>query len=213
MKRRLLPVVVLLSCAEVVAAAILSRSFLFTGGSDRAATPGAFDSEVDAESRELDRQLRSTDAHRELLDRLSADLIAGRRTLPEAADLLADFARQRKPEWLRGVGRRYPGRSEKAWRPNTGPAPATPLTLPEPVKGAALPPFWRAAGLVRDEVRLTLLLAEHRGTPKVYLRRPRKGRAPARAAGRSARTRPAPSTAGCPAADRLPARGRRGRGV
>ena len=31
------------------------------------------------ESRDLDRQLQDTDAHRELLERLSADLIAGRR--------------------------------------------------------------------------------------------------------------------------------------
>jgi hypothetical protein len=34
--------------------------------------------------------------------------------LPEAADLLADFSRQHNPEWLRGVGRRYPSRSEEA---------------------------------------------------------------------------------------------------
>jgi hypothetical protein len=38
------------------------------------------------------------DAHRDLLTRLSADLIAGRRRLPEAADLLADFSRRRKGE-------------------------------------------------------------------------------------------------------------------
>jgi hypothetical protein len=58
--------------------------------------------------------LQSTDAHRAVLERLSADLIAGRGTLPEAADLLADFSRRRTGEWLRGVGRRYPGRSEEA---------------------------------------------------------------------------------------------------
>jgi hypothetical protein len=34
--------------------------------------------------------------------------------LPEAATVLADFSRQSKPEWLRGAGKRYPGRSEQA---------------------------------------------------------------------------------------------------
>jgi hypothetical protein len=62
----------------------------------------------------VDRQLQSIDAHRELLDRLSTDLIAGRRTLPEAADLLADFSRRRAGGWSRVVGRRHPGRSEEA---------------------------------------------------------------------------------------------------
>jgi hypothetical protein len=119
------------------------------------------------------RQLQNTDAHRELLDRLSADLTAGRRTLPEAADMLADFARQRTPEWLRGVGRRYPGRSEEAaaasalvyftmFRLHGGNTEdeetarrlaagyracyGVPLTLSSPVKGAAIPPCWRLAG-------------------------------------------------------------------
>jgi hypothetical protein len=48
-----------------------------------------------------------------LLSQLGNDLIA-RRTLPEAATALPDFGRQSKPEWLRGVGRLYPGRSEEA---------------------------------------------------------------------------------------------------
>jgi hypothetical protein len=134
--------------------------------------------DLEAQSRELDRQLQSTDAHRELLDRLSADLIAGRRSLPEATDLLADFSRQRTGEWLRGVGRRYPGRSEKAavagalvyftlfgLREDNPKEEATarrlaanyrscygiPLTLPDPAKGAAIPRTRRAAGLVPAE--------------------------------------------------------------
>jgi hypothetical protein len=57
--------------------------------------------DLEAQSRELDRQLQSTDAQRELLDRLSADL-------------LADFSRRRTGEWLRSVGRRYPDRPEEA---------------------------------------------------------------------------------------------------
>jgi hypothetical protein len=111
-----------------------------------------------------------------LLDRLSADLIARRCTLPEAATALADFSRQRKPAWLRGVGRRYPGRSEEAsvaaalvyftlFRLQEGDPEdedtarrlsadyracyGVSLALPEPAKGAAIPPGWRAAGLGR----------------------------------------------------------------
>jgi hypothetical protein len=107
-----------------------------------------------------------------LLDRLSADLIAGRRTFPEAADLLADFSRRCTGEWLRGVGRRYPGRSEEAavacaviyftlfclhdgdpqdkktarrLAAEYQACYGVPLTLPEPAKGVALPPCWRAA--------------------------------------------------------------------
>jgi hypothetical protein len=126
-----------------------------------------------------------------LLQRLSADLIAGRSTLPEAATVLADFSRRSKPEWLRRVGRLYPGRSEQAsvaasllyytlfqlrdgdradedtarrltagyracacWRRLAAEYRACygiPLTLPSPVKGAALPPCSRAAGLDRAE--------------------------------------------------------------
>ena len=183
MKRRLLLAVVLLSCA-LAAALVLHRGFTDAGGNGSPAA-GALDpgsvlvgQDLEAQSRELDRQLQSTDAHRELLDRLSADLIASRRRLPEAADLLADFSRQHNPGWLGGVGRRYPGHTEEAavacalvyftlfslhdgdpedeetarrlaadYRARYG---AT-LTLPEPVKLAALPPCWRAAGLALAE--------------------------------------------------------------
>jgi hypothetical protein len=114
MKRRLLPVVVLLSCAVLAAVAVLSSGFLAAPVAGRSGAPSPFASDLDAESEQLDRQLQSTDAHRELLQRLSADLIAGRSTLPAAATVLADFSRQRKPEWLRGTGRHYPGWSEEA---------------------------------------------------------------------------------------------------
>jgi hypothetical protein len=110
----LLPLVLLLSLPLPAQPPPAPNPNVRFGGSDRAATTGAFASDLDAESRELDRQLQSTDAHRELLQRLSADLIAGRRTLPEAATLLADFSRRSKPEWLRWAGKRYPGRSEQA---------------------------------------------------------------------------------------------------
>jgi hypothetical protein len=170
MKRRLLPVVVLLSGAALAAAAVFSGGFLPVcewGGPE---APGLLESDLEAESPELDRDLESTDAHRALLDRLSADLIAGLRRLPEAAGLLADFSRQRKGEWLRGVGRRYPGRSEEAAAcalvyftlfrlHDSDPEDEktarrlaaeyracyrVPLTLPEPKRGAAMPPCGRA---------------------------------------------------------------------
>jgi hypothetical protein len=91
--------------------------------------------------------------------------------------VLAHFSRQRKPAWLRGVGRLYPGRSEETsvatalvyftlFRLQGGDLSdegtarrlaaeyracyGVPLTLPSPAKGAAIPPCWRAAGLDRD---------------------------------------------------------------
>jgi hypothetical protein len=127
-KRRLLLAVVLLSCA-LAAAAVLYRSLQDAAGGNGFSAAGPLDpgsvlvgQDLDAQSRELDRQLQSTDAHRELLDRLSADLIAGRRTLPEAAAELADFARRRsflaRPAGARGCkspdsrrGQRMPHRA------------------------------------------------------------------------------------------------------
>jgi hypothetical protein len=172
MKRRLLFVAVLLSCALAVAL-VLRRSLPDAAGGNGPLDPASalVAQDLEAQSRDLDRQSQSTDAHREVLDRLSADLIASRRTLAQAVTVLADFSRQSKPEWLRGVGRRYPGLSEEAavacalvyftlFRLHDGDpgdeetagrlaadylaCSGVPLTLLEPVKGAALPPCWRA---------------------------------------------------------------------
>jgi hypothetical protein len=170
-KRRALAVVVLLSGAALAVVVAVYGGFLPAAVSGQVTAPGLPESDVEAESRDLDRQLQNTDAHHDLLGRLGADLIAGRRTLPEAADLLADFSRQRKPDWLRRVGRYYPGLSEQAavaaalvyftlFRLHDGDAEdeetarrlaadyrasyGVPLTLPEPAKGAAVPPCWRA---------------------------------------------------------------------
>jgi hypothetical protein len=178
MKRRLLLVVVLLSCT--LAAAVVIRRSLPDAAGGNGPPPATLDAgsvlagqDLEAQSRELDRQSPNTDAHREVLTRLSADLIAGRRTLPEVVTVLADFARQRKPDWLRRVGRSYPGRSEEAaaacalvyctlFRPHDGDPEdeetarrlaaeyracyGIPLTLPEPQKGAAILPCRRALG-------------------------------------------------------------------
>jgi hypothetical protein len=169
-KRRVQAAVVLLSCADLVAVAVLYSGSLATPGAARPGAPGLPESDSDGESQELDRQLQSTDAHRELLVRLSTDLIAGRCTLSAAATELADFSRQSKPEWLRGAGKRYPGRPEQAsvacalvyftlFRLRDAADEETarrlaadylacyglPLTLPDG-RGGPLPPCWRAAG-------------------------------------------------------------------
>ena len=169
MKRRVLFAVALLSGAVLVAVVVVTGRFLPADESGRPAAAGLLESDPDAESQELDRQLQNAEAHRELLMRVSADLIAGRSTLPEAAKVLADFSRQHKPDWLRRVGRSYPGRPEEAsvaaslvcgtlfrlrdgdradedtarrlvadYRAGYG----VPLTLPEPAKGAPIPPCW-----------------------------------------------------------------------
>jgi hypothetical protein len=114
MKRRVLALAVLLSCVLLVAAAVLDRGFLANAVKVLSAASGSVDSDPDAFSQELDRHLHNTAAHRELLRGLGADLIARQRPLPEAAELLTDFARQDKPEWLHAVGRLYPGRPEQA---------------------------------------------------------------------------------------------------
>jgi hypothetical protein len=173
-KRRLLPVVVFLSGA-LLAAAVLSGGFLAAARTARPGDPGLPATDPESVSQELDQRLQSTEAHRDLLQRLSADLLAGRCTLPDTAVVLADFSRQRKPDWLQRAGRLYPGRSEQAsvaaslvyytlFRLRDGdPADedmarrlaadyracyGVPLTLPEPSKGALIPPCGRAASLV-----------------------------------------------------------------
>jgi hypothetical protein len=168
----------LLALSLAVAAVWLSapgHGLRSAGESARTEAPGLLESDLEAQSRELDRQLQGTDAHWELLTRLSADLIAGRRTLPEAAGSVAAFSRQRKPAWLRAVRRLYPNRPEEASvaaalvyftlsRPRGGGPPdedparrlagdyrlryGLPLTVPG---GAPIPPCRRAAGLVRAE--------------------------------------------------------------
>src|SRR5262249_32703593 len=83
----------------------------------RSGAPGLLDPEVAAgneQSRELDRQLEQVAAYHQLLERLSDDLIARRRTLPEAAGGLAASGQGRDPGWLCYLARVYPGRSEQA---------------------------------------------------------------------------------------------------
>jgi hypothetical protein len=115
-RKLLLFVCLSVTCAALAAVVLISRGFLPAGESGRPAAPGLVESDLEAESRDLDRQLQNTDTHRELLDRLSADLIARRRTLPEAAAELADFSRRRWPEWLGGAGKRWVGPDEETAR-------------------------------------------------------------------------------------------------
>jgi hypothetical protein len=108
--------VLLLSCA-ILAAVVLYSSLLAVAVAAPSVAPGLLDAEMAAQStrtRDLDRQLQQVEVYHQFRERLSDDLIARRRTLPEAASLLADFARQRKPDWLGGLGRFYPGRCEQA---------------------------------------------------------------------------------------------------
>jgi CheY-like chemotaxis protein len=79
-KRRLLLAVVLLSCA-LAAAVVLRHSFQGVAGGNGSPAgpldPGSVlvGQDLEAQSRDLDRQLQNTDVQRELLTRLSADLI------------------------------------------------------------------------------------------------------------------------------------------
>jgi hypothetical protein len=78
-------------------------------------TQNTDDSELDAESRELDRQLEGTAAHRDLLERLSADLIAG-----------AARCRRRRPCWPTSAG----STSRRGCVGSGGPTPAAPRKPP-----------------------------------------------------------------------------------
>jgi hypothetical protein len=108
--------VLVLSCV-ILATVVLYSGLLAWAVAGRSVAPGLCDPEVAAvsdRSRDLDRQRERVGAYQQLLERLSADLIAGRRTLPEAVGLLAESERGRSPDWLRYLGRAYPGRSEQA---------------------------------------------------------------------------------------------------
>jgi hypothetical protein len=59
MKRRVLQVVVLLSCAILAAVGIVSGGLVPNPGAGRSCDPGLFAPDLDVESRELDRQLHS----------------------------------------------------------------------------------------------------------------------------------------------------------
>ena len=108
--------VLVLSCG-ILLAVVLYSGLLTVAVAGRSVAPGLCDPEVAAvsdQSRDLDRQRQQVGAYQQLLERLSADLIARRRPLPEAVSLLAASERGRSPDWLRYLGRAYPGRSEQA---------------------------------------------------------------------------------------------------
>jgi hypothetical protein len=108
--------VLVLSCG-ILLAVVLYSGLLAVAVVGRSVAPGLCDPEVAAvsdRSRDLDRQRERVGAYQQLLERLSADLIARRRTLPEAVGLLAASEQGRSPDWLRYLGRAYPGRSEQA---------------------------------------------------------------------------------------------------
>jgi hypothetical protein len=109
--------VLVFSCA-ILAAVVLYSGLLVGAVAARSVAPGLLDdpevAAVSDRSQDLDQQLQQAEAYHRLLERLSADLLARRRTLPEAGGLLAASDQGRNRDWLRELGRVYPGRSEQA---------------------------------------------------------------------------------------------------
>jgi hypothetical protein len=68
---------------------------------------------VFAQGQGLDQQLQQAEAYHQLLERLTADVIARRRSLPEAANLLAASGQGCSPGWLNYLERLYPGQSKR----------------------------------------------------------------------------------------------------
>jgi hypothetical protein len=67
-----------------------------------------------ARSRSLEQQIKQAEAYHRLLETLAADVIARRRTLADAARLLAASEQGRSPAWLHYLERLYPGRPVQA---------------------------------------------------------------------------------------------------
>jgi hypothetical protein len=107
--------VLMVSCG-ILAVVVLYSGFL--AGAVAACSPsGGLDPELAAtikQGRHLDRQLQQAEAYHQLLERLGADVIAGRLSLPEATAELGASGQGRNPNWLRYLGRLYPDRSEQA---------------------------------------------------------------------------------------------------
>jgi hypothetical protein len=103
----ILAVVVLYSCF-LVGTAVAHPSF----GSSEVEDPDL--APVVEKSQQLNRLLAQATAYHDLLERLSADLVARRRTLREAVELLAQTDQGNSPLWLKTLRRAYPGRSDRA---------------------------------------------------------------------------------------------------
>src|SRR5262249_15551639 len=71
---------------------------------------------AEARGRRIDEQVRVTKDFKHLLDRLSADVAAARRTPEEAASELAASERGRDPRWLALLRKAYPADSDSACR-------------------------------------------------------------------------------------------------
>jgi hypothetical protein len=91
-------------CAALAAVVLYSAALCL--GAD--ASPERLQAE---ESRRLDEEFHKAEAYHALLDRLVEDVLAGRLTLREAAQLAAESERGRDPTWLECLARVYPGRS------------------------------------------------------------------------------------------------------
>jgi hypothetical protein len=108
--------VLVLACG-ILMAVILYSGLLAGAVAARSVAPALLDPEgavASEQGRDLDQQRKQVGDYQRLLERLSGDLLARRRTLPDAVGLLAESEQGRSPGWLRDLGRVYPGRSEQA---------------------------------------------------------------------------------------------------
>jgi hypothetical protein len=136
--------VLLFSC--IATAAVLSYSGLLTALAR--AEVGVFrlpdDATIQAQARQIEDRFRQVYAYREVLDRVSAELAAGRCTLTRAVQELRATERARDPDWMKQLRRLYPNRSDhdclaasvlqytygpEGWPSEMGP-PADPPFLP-----------------------------------------------------------------------------------
>jgi hypothetical protein len=69
--------------------------------------------QTDAQAQRLDRQLLRVNAYTNLTYQLGNDLVARRRSLGEAVDVLSAAEKARDPECLRGMALRYPGLTDR----------------------------------------------------------------------------------------------------
>src|SRR5262249_16284096 len=109
------------------------------------------DATIAAESRRLEDRLRQAYEYREVLNRVSEELAAGRCTLTQAVAELAATDKGRDPEWLRQLRGRYPNRSDRGclaaallaytFRAADGSAELEPARLSPRLRGRPIKPW------------------------------------------------------------------------
>jgi hypothetical protein len=97
----------LMTFACVTLAAVVFYSGSLLAMSPRARAAPKEDKSADAPPPEWAEEMRRNVTHARFLDGLCEDLIAGRRTLDEAVDVLAETPRARQTRWLRQLASTY----------------------------------------------------------------------------------------------------------